>query len=214
MATTTVFIEILSRLLGVPASTITTYIQRLREDETIFRRGKQGPGAVDLTARELASLLIALCATPSTGRKAPNPLDVVRTARAAARLSGEFTEEIRGFAFSRAETFGEALEALISDMHSGAYAAWKGEHYPHATIRFLDHGGRIFVNLQRGADPMSFVVFRNDDGDFGGPCLNQIAELDIFAIEAMAAAMGSIMSEPAYETETARPVDALGPLEQ
>jgi len=201
MATTTVYTEILSRLLGIPASTITTYIQRLRVDETIFRRGKQGPGAVDLTASELANLLIALCATPSTGRKAPNPLDIVRIARAAARLTtgalpSRLAEEIKNFAFSRAETFGEALEALITDMRNGTYAAWKGEHYPLATIRFFDHGGRIFVTLQRGEGPMSSIIFRNDNVDFGGPCLNQIAELDLFALEAVAQAMGSVVPEP------------------
>ncbi|MET4208925.1 hypothetical protein ABIB95_003742 [Bradyrhizobium sp. LA2.1] len=202
MATTTVYVDILSRLLGIPVPTITTYIQRLREDETLFRRGKQGPGAIEPTAAEIANLLIALCATPSTGRRAPNPLDVVRTARAAIRLtSGAFSsrlaEDIAHFTFARAETFGEALEALIADMRDGTYAEWKGDDYPRATVRFLDHGGRIFVNLQRQNGPMSFVVFRNDDGDFGGPCLNQIAELDLFALEAVGQAMRSIVPAPA-----------------
>jgi hypothetical protein len=203
MATTTVYVDILSRHLGIPAPTITTYIQRLREDETIFRRGKQGPGAVDLTTSEIANLLIALCATPSTGRRAPKPLDVVKTCRAAKKLTegalpSQISDDISHFAFCKAPTFGEALEGLIADMRSGAYAAWKGETYPHAIIRFYDHGGRIFVNFHRDpTSPSSFIVFRNDDGDFGGPCLNQIAELDLFALEAIAQAMGSIVPEPA-----------------
>ncbi|MDI3564949.1 hypothetical protein [Bradyrhizobium sp. Arg816] len=100
-------------------------------------------------------------------------------------------------AVSRAATFGGAIEALMADMRSGVYAAWKGEHYPLATLRFYDHGGRIFVNLQRGADPMSVLLFRNESGDFGGPCLNQIAELDLFALEAVAQAMGSVVPKPA-----------------
>lgn len=195
MATSTVYTEILSRLLGIPVPTITTYMQRLREDEAIFRRGKQGLGAIDLTAAELANLIIALCATPSTGRSAPKPLDVVRTARAAKKLSPIIADETSHFAFSRAEIFGEALEALIGDMRNGTYAAWKGEHYPLATIRFFDHGGRIIVNFQRGTGSLSSFVFRNDNGDFGGPCLNRIAELDLFALEAVAQAMGKVVPE-------------------
>jgi hypothetical protein len=193
MATSTIYVKILSRLLGIPVSTITMYIQRLREDETIFRRGKQGPGAVDLTAGEVINLLIALCVTPSTGRRAPNPLDVVKTARAAVPLpASDFAPEIAHFAFSRANTFGDAFEALLADMCDGTYGAWKGDQYPRATVRFLDHGGRIIVNLQRApTDAMSAIVFRNDEADFGGPCLNQIAELDLFALEAVAQAMGS-----------------------
>ena len=203
MATSTIYVDILSRLLGIPGPTIATYIQRLREDETIFRRGKQGPGAVDLTVGELANLVIALCATPSTGRRAPNPLDVVRTCRVAKKLTdgalpSQIYDDISYFAFSKAATFGDALEALITDMRSGAYAAWKGETYPHALIRFYDHGGRIFVNFHRDpTSPSSFIIFRNDNGDFGGPCLNQIAELDLFALEAVAQAMGSIGPKPA-----------------
>lgn len=194
MATTTVFVEILSRLLGIPPSTITAYIQRLREDEAVFRRGKQGPGAIAPTADELANLLIALCATPSTGRKAPDPLEVVRIARAAARLTDSRVNSAIGcLAVAHANTFGEAIEALIADMRSGAYASWKGDGHPTANIRFYDHGGRILINLQStAADPPSVLVFRNDGGDFGGPCLNQIAELDMFAIEAIAKAMGPL----------------------
>jgi len=203
MATSTIYIEILSRLLGIPVPTITTYVQRLREDEAIFRRGKQGQGAVDLTTSEIANLVIALCATPSTGRRAPKPLDVVKTCRAAKKLTegalpSQIGDDIRHFAFSRATTFGEALESLIGDMRSGLYAEWKGDTYPHAIIRFYDHGGRIFVNFHRDpTSPSSFIVFRNDDGDFGGPCINQIAELDLFALEAVAQAMGAIVPESA-----------------
>lgn len=197
MATTTVFVEILSRLLGIPPSTITAYIQRLRENENVFRRGKQGQGAIEPTANELANLLIALCATPSTGRKAPEPLEVVRIARAAVRLvESRVNDAIDCLAVARATTFGEAIEALIADMRSGAYASWKGAGHPTASIRFYDHGGRILINLQSAADsPPSILVFRNDDGDFGGPCLNQIAELDMFAIEAIAKAMRSLPTE-------------------
>ncbi|WP_271583268.1 hypothetical protein [Bradyrhizobium sp. CCBAU 45389] len=150
-------------------------------------------GSVEPTASEVANLLIALCATPSTGRTAPHPLDVVRTARAAVRVTDYAphinNEAIRDLSVAHASTFGDAIEALVADMRSGTYAAWKGESYPHAVIRFYDHGGRIFINLQRLGDPMSVLVFRNEHGDFGGPCLNQIAELDLFALEELAKAM-------------------------
>jgi hypothetical protein len=194
MATTTVFVDILSRLLGIPPSTITAYIQRLRENESVFRRGKQGQGAIEPTAPELANLLIALCATPSTGRKAPEPLEVVGIARAAVRLvESRVNDAIDCLAVARAQTFGEAIEALIADMRSGAYASWKGAGHPMAKIRFYDHGGRIFINLQgTNADPASTLVFQNEDGEFGGPCLNQIAELDMVAMEAIAKAMGPL----------------------
>ncbi|WP_165421545.1 hypothetical protein [Bradyrhizobium sp. Leo170] len=46
-ATTPIFVDIFHRLLGIPVSTITTYLQRLREDESVFRRGKQGLGAIE-----------------------------------------------------------------------------------------------------------------------------------------------------------------------
>ncbi|MGJ5177413.1 hypothetical protein ACQR16_06025 [Bradyrhizobium oligotrophicum] len=197
MATTTVYVEILSRLLGIPVPTITTYIQRLRKDETVFRRGKQGPGAVEPTAAEIANLIIALCATPSTGRKGPDPLNVVRTARAAVRLEESRVDATTEcLTVTREPTFGDAIEALIADIRSGAYAAWKGEGWPRAVIRFYDHGGRIFINLCRHGDAMTALVFRNDDGDHGGPCLEQIAELEIFAIEMAAKAMGPVMTAP------------------
>lgn len=196
MASTTTYMEIQSRLLGIPVPTITTYTQRLREDESIFRRGKRGMGSVEPTASEISSLLIALCATPSTGRAAPHPLDVVRTARAAVRVTDNAphinSDAIKELSVARASTFGDAIEALIADMCSGTYATWKGDSYPHAVIRFYDHGGRIFINLQRHGDPMSVLMFRNENGNFGGPCLNQIAELDLFALEELAKAMAPI----------------------
>ena len=49
---------------------------------------------------------------------------------------------INELAVSRASTFGEAIDSLITDMRCGVYAKWKGEHYPHAIIRFFDHGSR------------------------------------------------------------------------
>jgi len=199
MPTTTIYMEILSRLLGIPASTIGHYLQILRGDESVFRRGKRGMGAIDPAPHEIANLVIAICATPSKGRKAPDALAIVKSARAAALLPrGEYFPSniaaIADLGVSRASTFGEAIDSLIADMRSGVYAKWKGDHYPHAIIRFFDHGSRIFLNLSRGAEQDTVIVFRNDESDISlsAACLMNIAQLDLFALEAIAEAMGPL----------------------
>jgi hypothetical protein len=198
MATTSAFSDIFNRLLGIPVSTSMTYLQRLREDETVFRRGKQGAGALEPTTTEIANWLIALCATPSTGRKAPDALATVRIVRSAPRLvdmyvppGASYTHHANGLAIEAAQNFGEAVDALIDDMRSGRYAEWLGSDIDAASsIRFFDHGGRVFVSL-RARQPESFLVFRNDDV-FGPPGLTYTTELNIFVLQRIAEAMGQI----------------------
>ncbi|TAI60059.1 hypothetical protein, partial [Bradyrhizobium sp. Leo170] len=155
------------------------------------------------TTTEIANWFIAMCAAPSTGRKAADPIETVKFARAALRITDRYlppgyVESVEGLTFPKAETFGEAIDLLIEDMRAGAYAEWKGDHYPTAKIQFFDHGSRIFMQFQRASgDARSFLLFRNEDGHFGGPCLTHCVEVDCFALERIAEAMGAPVPAPA-----------------
>src|SRR5258705_9708698 len=122
-ATTAVHCDIYQRYLGIPKSTAMHFAQQLRKDESVLRRGKQGAaGAIGLTAAETASWTIALCAATATTRKSPDPVETVKLARAAVRLSDPdldaraAPEALDGLAIGRAETFGEAIDSLLNDM--------------------------------------------------------------------------------------------------
>lgn len=201
MSNTPTFLELNHRLFGFPISTQTTYLQRLRDDEGIFPRGKQGGGAVAPAAVHVANLLIALCAAPSTGRKAPDAIETVRRVRGARRLFEyyippdlDFTSRIDGLRIESAVTFGEAIDSLIADMRSGQFVEWLGGDVDiSSTIRFFDHGARIFVNLRtrREGQKDSILVFRNDDM-MGAPCLTRCTEIELIALQKIAEALGPL----------------------
>lgn len=201
MTTTPTFLEINQQLLGFPISTQTTYLQRLREDQSIYPRGKQGGGAVQPSASHVANLLIALAATPSSGRKTPDALATVRKVRAARRLRElykspelNFIENADGLKIESCETFGEAIDSLIDDMRSGRYSPWIGTDIDaFSSIRFYDHGARIFVNLRKSEEPGrgAFLVFRNDDMR-GEVCLTRCTEVDVLVLQRMAKALGPL----------------------
>ncbi len=200
-ATAPLIAETLDRLLGVPKSTALDFASRLRRDESLFRRGKQGPGALAVSATELANWTIAVCAATAITRKSPDAVDTVKLARGATRiLEPDLAarcppEAVEGLAISQARTFGEAIDGLIADMRSGAFKAWRGEDHPSSLhIRFFDNGARIVFNFWRwraGAAQAAVLVFRRDrqDGDMAR-ALTHVAELDGYALEVLAAAIG------------------------
>src|SRR3954469_13624386 len=67
------------RLMGTPPSTAMHIAQQLRQDESIFRRGKRGPGANTVSPSEASNWLLALCAAASIGmRRGPNVVTMVQ----------------------------------------------------------------------------------------------------------------------------------------
>jgi len=194
--------QVFEPLLGIPKSTAMHFAQALRQDETIFRRGKQGFGAVEPTAAEVANWLIALVAATAVTRKSPDPIDTVKFARAAVRLSGYgldiAPEGLDDLAIANAATFGEALDTLIADMRSGVYARWQNGWIANLNIRFFNNGGRIVINLDRHAletgerTAAAFVYRSENPADSLSPCLTFVHELDGFALQRIAEILGPL----------------------
>lgn len=173
------------------------YVQQLRKDEDVFRRGKQGLGAIEPTTSEIANWTIALCAATATTRKSPDPISTVRFARAAVRLSEPCPPDAFGnLAIAHAKTFGQAIDSLLDDMRSGTFATWKNEPHPSSlSIRFFNNGGRIVVNLWRFAPGAALpvdavIVYRGDNPADCAQSLTYIHELDGLALERLAEVLG------------------------
>ena len=201
--TTAAFCEnIYEPLLGIPKSTAMHFCQALRQDETVFRRGKQGFGAIEPTAVEVANWTIALCAATAVTRKSPDPIETIKFARAAVRLSGYGLDvspkALGNLAIANAATFGEAIDSLIADMRSGAYATWQDGWIANLRIRFFNNGGRIVVNLERfalgtGERTAAAIAFRSENpADSISPCLTFVHELDGVALERIAEILGPL----------------------
>jgi hypothetical protein len=207
MATSPIFCDIYERFIGFPKSTAMCFAQRIRADSgepPLMRRGKQGLGALDLNAFEVANWTIALCAATATTRKSPDAIETVKFARAAVRLSDRFLdpscppEAVEGLSIAGAKTFGEFIDSVISDMRSGAYRKWSGCNEPalrSMTIRFFNGaGGRIVVNLYRrlggGRTLDAVLVFRGDNPADACHSLTYIHELDGELLEFLAEALG------------------------
>jgi hypothetical protein len=207
MATTSIYCDIYKRFIGFPKSTSMTFAQRIRADSgepPLMRRGKQGLGALDLNAWEVANWTIALCAATATTRKSPDAIETVKFARAAVRLSDQYwdvaclPEAIEGLSIAGAKTFGEFIDSIIYDMRSGAYRKWSGCDEPalrSMTIRFFNGaGGRIVVNLYRrlggGRTLDAALIFRGDNPADACHSLTYIHELDGEVLEFLAMALG------------------------
>jgi hypothetical protein len=197
--TTGTFTDIFDRAFAIPPSTAMEFCQRLRQDESLFRRGKRGQGALALTTAELANWTTALCAATARTRQGPCAIETVKLARAAVRLSEPGLDArcpaaaLEGLAIGQATTFGEAFEGLIEDMRSGAFRAWKGDRPAYVTLRFFNCGARIVVNFWRlvgDGTQEAVIVFRHDDhpGE-RGLALVHVNELDGIALEMLAAAL-------------------------
>ena len=206
-STTAAFCDIFERYFSIPKSTAMHFVQQLREDESIFRRGKRGLGAIEPTTSEIANWTTALCAATATTRKSPDTLDTVRYARAAVRLS-DFdldtrcsAEAIGDLAIGRAKTYGEAVDSLIDDMRSGTFETWKNDQITTLTVRYFNNGGRIVINLTRydsGDSPASQAVFvyRSDNPADQAASLTYIHEMEGDALEALAKVLGPIPPPP------------------
>jgi hypothetical protein len=206
MATSSIYTEIFDVFCGIPKSTAMTVAQRIRadrDDPPLLRRGKQGVGALDLNAWEVANWIIALAAATATTRKCPDAIETVKLARATARLHEHDwdaqcpADAIEGLSIGSAETFGEAIDSLVNDMRSGAYLKWRGGPEGTATlgIRFFNNGGRIVINLRRffkdGRSQGAVLVFRGENpADGPGMSLTFIHELNGDVLEELARALG------------------------
>jgi hypothetical protein len=207
-ATAGVISKVIESDLGVPKPTSRDFLQRLRTDPKIIRPGRQGPNAPALSVSEVANWVIALCAATATTRKSPDTLETVRAVRAAPRLAHPDLdrecppEAIEGLGIGQAKTAGDAIDSLITDMRSGAFEEWKGGPSGEPIgrpfilkIRFVDGGRDILFNLTRFSKPRSesaFLAFRSTQSFELGWCLTYTHELNGFALEHLARAMGPL----------------------
>lgn len=209
MATTAPFCELFEHRLGIPKSTAMAFAQRLRKDKSVLRRGRAGRAAVDLTAQEVVNWTIALCAATSTARKGPDPIQTVKLARSAPRIRSDDLDKycplasLEGLGLAGAETFGEAIDSLIADMRSGAYARWHGsvgsapQCLPYTLrVRFIDNAADIVINAWRwrdGAAQEATLVFRAENHPGARHHdLSFTHELSGFALEDIATVLGPL----------------------
>jgi hypothetical protein len=196
-------VDIFERYAGIPKSTAMNYIQRLREDEKFFRRGRPGGGGVDVEIHEVTNATIALCAAAATTRSRPDALETVRRVRAAVRISNSDLEamcpqhRLRGLAIANAQTAGEALDSLISDMRTGTYEKWTEGRAAAITIDFVNHGAQIRFYIRRYRPDeqrmeSTTIIYRDESGNVAshGGCLTYIHSLDGDVILALAEALG------------------------
>jgi hypothetical protein len=182
MSTTGTYCEIFNRWLGIPRSTAMDTAQILRHEPAILRSGKRGRGALTLTPAEVNNWLIALVAGKATTRAAPDAIETVRDVRAARRVTDPDLDDcvaIADLSVAKAQTAGEALDALLHDMRTGAWQQWTGG--PHmdgfeltgslgfVRLRFINNGRTVIFNFWRTiAGPprqqeSAVLIFRNSE---------------------------------------------------
>lgn len=190
------------RLLGHPRPTIRDYIARLRRDAALMGPGRQGPNAPALSTSEAVNLLIALACGQSHFRANPDPVVTVRKVRSgkfAASRSIVPDEMLSGLALAKAETCGQALDAILGDMRSGTWARVVGGRYdtvgnppPLAALNivFTNYQVRISLHTSKGQALLLYDLKFTDEEIVSYLQVQRI--LDGVALEKLADAMGPI----------------------
>jgi hypothetical protein len=194
-------VPVLKVLVGASERAIQQHFRDLMADPALMRRSKQGRAAVPVTLPEVGNVLISLCAPAGASTKPVSTLETTRLCRAAKRLHDSDLQypagTFDGLSFADAETFGEAFDGMLDDMHTGAFQRWSGTDSVGfgTSVRFYNGGGRIMLRLERrsgGSDvPLvpaareTFIImYRNDNHpvERRGACVTCLNELDLFII--------------------------------
>ena len=197
MPTTASYCDIFERHFGIPKSTAMMFVQRLREDERIFRRaGVRRDRAYNFGNFELDGRFVR------SDRYYPQKSRYTFHGQIRTQRTDYMTdldqwvppEAVGDLSLVRAMSFGEALDSLVDDMRTGTYARWKRDRIASTRIRFFNNGGRIIINLERYTlqtrEWSKAFVYRSENPADRSPSLTYIHELDGMALEALAAVLG------------------------
>jgi hypothetical protein len=152
MAKLPALVTVLAEVDGRDRATVDHYARTIREAGYIPTT-KRGSGAAEMTAREAANLLIALCGADAP-KEAPLAIDRFRSLRRFCVWSDEEALAPALPPLAEANTFGDALEYLIDDgvielgvmvgIYSLAHGARGGKALADGMIRALRPGG-VFI---------------------------------------------------------------------
>jgi hypothetical protein len=160
----------IGRQLEIPPGTVADRGKALRAAD-MLTVGVQGPGrGADMTARDAVNLVLA---NVLDHRRGDDVAAKVQHLRATPILAPMFTEagraigdgrRIARFAgvlgFTLAETLGDALDALVRDMQTGAFAKWAGDELYHLTLELVSDGyAQIYLDR---AHRNEAIIYRYD----------------------------------------------------
>jgi hypothetical protein len=204
-------VPVLNRLTGATERTIRQHVRDLMADPALMRKSKQGRASVPVTLPEVGNLLISLAAPAGASMRPVSTLETTRACRAAKRLRDRDLQHpagtFDGLSFAGAETFGEAFDGLLDDMHAGAFQRWNGTDSVglETSVRFYNGGGRIMLRLERESGvpgkPENLILMYRNDGYLltdRGPCLTSVNELDLFIF-------GNLLAQSIDRAEAAVP---------
>lgn len=186
---------------GVAPKVLGLHRQRLASDPALMRPLRRGCAQDPLGGHEVTNLVISVCAPSCAAHRYPDTVETVRLCRAAMRVTDDFDramnppERFAGLSFGNAATFGEAIDGLLMDLRSGAFAAWCGPEGGRSWLKFYNSGSRIVIGAERFTPTPSErvgMVFRNDHnpGDRDSGFLTCVNEVDGIALERLAGLLG------------------------
>lgn len=208
-ATSGDLVDIFVSDLGTTGSAARFYAQDLRRRGLLRGKGQQGT-SVRLSTVEANRWLIAQLVAPSVASSATT----IARVRGADFSSATFhpfiradgstmpTDENRrcvaafahGLSFATAPTFGEALDSIVDDFRSGAWAAWAGEAPYELIFEFIDAGNHMQIYLTRKGTYES-VVYQYAPAKPApkiGQAVTQILRLQGTTLERIAGALGPL----------------------
>jgi len=137
--------ELIGQITSTPVGTVTGRVRALRAGRALTLGGRGRFGVAEMASADASTLLLATVADHPYGSDPAANVRRVRSIplRDKTVIVEKFADEL---AFTRTATFGAALDALIEDMRSGAWA-----RFENALPSPVNLGVRIdFENLDAG----------------------------------------------------------------